>query len=144
MEESNFFLLTVFKPWIRQILIKEFPIQMKYMNLFNLISGHSASEIYFPNWVKNQIKSYNKENPKVRINGCKYLEISILLSIKNKVATAIASNKSKKLLLSKRVKNIETTKIIINNLVVLFHVIFLDSDFLPCPLSALDNKIFLE
>ena len=89
----------------------------------------------------NQMKSYKREKPKVKIKGCIYLSTLLFLSIKNKVVTEIASNKSKKLLLSKRVKNIETTKIIINNLVVLFHVIFLDSDFLPCPFSALDNKI---
>ena len=61
------------------------------------------------------MKSYKRENPKVKINGCKYLSISLFLSNKNNVPTVIANNKSKKLLLSKSVKNIEATKIIINN-----------------------------
>ena len=56
------------------------------------------------------MKSYKRENPKVKINCCKYLSISLFLSNKNNVPTVIANNKSKKLLLSKSVKNIETIK----------------------------------
>ena len=85
------------------------------MNLFNLISGFSLSDINLPNCDMNQMKSYKREKPKVNIKGCKYLLMSLFLSIKNNVTTAIESNKSKKLVRSKRVKNIEPTKISINN-----------------------------
>ena len=59
------------------------------MNLFNFISGFSLSEIYTPNCDINQIKSYKREKPKVKINGCKYLSISLLLSIMNNIVKEI-------------------------------------------------------